>query len=254
MLKVPATSFCRVSLIFSRSQHQHLNTWPGNGRGISHAPHVPLVPIAPICPHSTRRRYRATSNVGYLLTSIRQHSRNRSSTILHTILQMTLNRNDIMNIIIRKATAADALAIIETRLATTQSTEYPTSNNLSKMSKILAQQISIGQEIFIVATNHDDKILGYAAISLNAANLRALYVHPNFSRNGIGRLLLAQIEALALHSGVTTLDVDATLSAERFYTKNGFVVETSTIRIISPWYSTACVPMQKILLAKQHAA
>lgn len=56
----------------------------------------------------------------------------------------------------------------------------------------------------------------------DAARVRAFYVHPQWSRRGIGRQILQACEAAAHESGFTTLELIATLPGEPLYSANGY--------------------------------
>jgi GNAT superfamily N-acetyltransferase len=54
------------------------------------------------------------------------------------------------------------------------------------------------------------------------AKVRAMYTHPDFTRRGVGRLILARCEAAAAAEGFTTLELMATLSGRPLYAAYGF--------------------------------
>ncbi len=56
----------------------------------------------------------------------------------------------------------------------------------------------------------------------DAARVRAFYVHPEWSRRGIGRQILQACEAAAHESGFTTLELVATLPGEPLYSAHGY--------------------------------
>ena len=57
------------------------------------------------------------------------------------------------------------------------------------------------------------------------ARIRAMYTHPDFSRRGIGRLILDTSEQAAKEAGFRAFEMAATLAGEPFYTRCGYVVE-----------------------------
>lgn len=59
--------------------------------------------------------------------------------------------------------------------------------------------------------------------AVDAAKIRAFYVHPDWSRRGIGRRLLQACETAASAAGFTQLELMATLAGETLYTSTGFV-------------------------------
>ena len=74
-----------------------------------------------------------------------------------------------------------------------------------------------------------DHSAGRDAAQLNPAKdrarIRAMYTHPDFTRRGIGRLVLETSEAAAKAAGFKALEMAATLAGEPFYARCGYVVE-----------------------------
>jgi GNAT superfamily N-acetyltransferase len=56
------------------------------------------------------------------------------------------------------------------------------------------------------------------------SRIRAFFVHPNFARRGIGRLLLDACETAARQAGFTALELAATLPGQPLYAACGFHV------------------------------
>ena len=67
---------------------------------------------------------------------------------------------------------------------------------------------------------------GRSAALLNpardAARVRAMYTHPNYTRIGVGRLVLALCEEAARHEGFSEVELMATLAGEPLYRACGF--------------------------------
>ena len=70
-------------------------------------------------------------------------------------------------------------------------------------------------------TGENDNVI---APGESAARLRAFYVHPKWSRRGIGKLITQACEAAALASGFTRLELIATLPGEPLYSANGYEI------------------------------
>ena len=65
----------------------------------------------------------------------------------------------------------------------------------------------------------DSKLLDPA---VDPARVRAMYTHPAYARQGVGRLILLLCEAAAASEGFTRLELMSTLSGEPLYTAYGF--------------------------------
>jgi hypothetical protein len=57
----------------------------------------------------------------------------------------------------------------------------------------------------------------------DAAKIRAFFVHPDWARKGLGKLVLDACEIAARESGFRKAEMGATLSGVPFYTKMGYV-------------------------------
>jgi N-acetylglutamate synthase-like GNAT family acetyltransferase len=58
---------------------------------------------------------------------------------------------------------------------------------------------------------------------IDAARIRAFFVHPDFVRMGIGKRLLEKCEMEAKSFGFDSLELVATLSGEKLYASNGYI-------------------------------
>jgi len=85
-------------------------------------------------------------------------------------------------------------------------------------------------------------IVGTAA--LDAKVVRSVFVNPTRQGQGIGRLLMSEIELRAGEAGVTTLSVPSSLTAEPFYARLGF----RTVREVDHGNERTLV-MEKTLLS-----
>ncbi len=104
------------------------------------------------------------------------------------------------------------------------------------------------QELFLVAEDSTG-LVGFGSIAPASEELRAVYVHPRMARRGVGSALLRGLEALALSRGCPHLHLEASLNAEAFYTKNGYVILRRGIHRLGTIEMT-CVQMRKELVAQ----
>jgi predicted N-acetyltransferase YhbS len=68
---------------------------------------------------------------------------------------------------------------------------------------------------------------GWQAVPLGprgpwCAAIRAIFVHPDWARRGIGRLLVTRAESAAAQSGVTVFELEATLGGVPLYQRLGY--------------------------------
>jgi len=57
------------------------------------------------------------------------------------------------------------------------------------------------------------------------ARIRAMYTHPDYTRQGIGSLILKTAEQAAASAGFKSYEMAATLAGEPLYTRHGYKVE-----------------------------
>ena len=57
----------------------------------------------------------------------------------------------------------------------------------------------------------------------DAAKVRAIFVHPDFARRGLGSLILAHVEAAALAAGFSHFEMGSTLTGVPLYRLKGYV-------------------------------
>jgi N-acetylglutamate synthase-like GNAT family acetyltransferase len=101
-------------------------------------------------------------------------------------------------------------------------------------------------ELFLVA-DRGGEVVGFGSIVPSSGELRAVYVHPDVGRTGVGAAILRDLEQMATATGLSTLHMDASLNAETFYARHGYeVVERGTHRL-SGGAQMACVKMRKAL-------
>ena len=68
------------------------------------------------------------------------------------------------------------------------------------------------------------QLAGIGALVVERSELRACYVLPSVARQGVGRALVNEIEAVARANGLEHLELAASLNAEPFYAALGYCV------------------------------
>lgn len=98
-----------------------------------------------------------------------------------------------------------------------------------------------------VATAPDGELIGFYIAAPEQSLLRAIYVHPAFSRHGIGRGLLERAQAECRALGVTSLWVNASYNAEVFYLSCGYEAVDPVTHPLSQQASMGAIRMVKHL-------
>jgi putative acetyltransferase len=75
----------------------------------------------------------------------------------------------------------------------------------------------------------DEKIVGFGEYNREENEVTGLYVHPDYTGNGIGEKLLEKVEKNAKEHGLDILTCLSTVTAKDFYQKHGYkIVEETT--------------------------
>ena len=152
-----------------------------------------------------------------------------------------------MSTAVRLAQAADAEGISQVILAALHSSnarDYPADVIARVASNFTPDAVSaLLKRRQVLVAIQDHVIVATAALDGNV--VRSVFVNPALQGQGIGRLLMIEIELRAREAGVTVLSVPASLTAEPFYTKLGF----NTVRDVYHGNERTLV-MEKALLSR----
>jgi GNAT superfamily N-acetyltransferase len=77
----------------------------------------------------------------------------------------------------------------------------------------------------------------------DAAKVRAIFVHPEFARQGLGTLILARVEAEARAAGFLRFEMGSTLTGVPFYRQMGYI---EVERIAVPLCNGDALPVMKM--------
>jgi putative acetyltransferase len=85
----------------------------------------------------------------------------------------------------------------------------------------------------------DGQLVGTASWQFNGddgrtARISSVYVDPLFARLGIGRRLLAEVEAMAARSGFGQFGISATINAVPFFEKLGYHEASRGVKMLGP--------------------
>ncbi len=83
--------------------------------------------------------------------------------------------------------------------------------------------------------------------SVEAAKIRAFFVHPDWARRGIGSMILNACEAAAVADGFTSLEMGATLTGVPFYSAKGYIALEQLYVPLANGESLSIVKMEKEL-------
>ncbi|AZE90066.1 GNAT family acetyltransferase [Pseudomonas orientalis] len=152
-----------------------------------------------------------------------------------------------MSTAVRLAQTADAEGISQVILAALHSSnaqDYPADVIARVASNFTPDAVLalLKRRVVLVATQ-DQAIVATAALDANV--VRSVFVNPALQGQGIGRLLMIEIELRAREAGVTVLSVPSSLTAEPFYSKLGF----HTVRDVYHGNERTLV-MEKALLSR----
>jgi len=78
----------------------------------------------------------------------------------------------------------------------------------------------------------------------DAAKVRAIFVHPDFARRGLGSLILAHVEAKAAAAGFRRYEMGSTLTGVPLYRLKGYI---EVERIAVPLWNGESLPVVKMV-------
>ena len=81
------------------------------------------------------------------------------------------------------------------------------------------------------------------------AKIRAIFVHPDWARQGLGSLMLAHCEAAAHASGFTRFEMGSTLTGVPLYTLKGYTEQERSTLPLPNGDDLAIIRMSKVLTA-----
>ena len=78
---------------------------------------------------------------------------------------------------------------------------------------------------------HDGRIVGFAELKTDG-HVNDFYCHHEWQRRGVGTLLQAAVEAEARRLGIGTLFLESSVTAHRFFLRQGFEIEEAKENLI----------------------
>ena len=107
-------------------------------------------------------------------------------------------------------------------------------------AKLMRGQIVIVAEV-------DGVLAGFGELAPEKNLLVAVYVNPDYSRQGVGTELLHELERLARRKQLSFLQMGASLTAVPFYKAHGFQTLGPDVHVLRSGERMDCVRMRKEL-------
>lgn len=130
-----------------------------------------------------------------------------------------------MEIVIRRATAADAEVvhkIVLLALRETNARDYP-SSVIERLVLTLPDKVASNLETWCAfVAIISGRVVGTG--SLNGQTVSSVYVHPDYQGRGIATKLMDAVEDAANVQSQATLSVQSSITARSFYAKRGFEI------------------------------
>ena len=92
-----------------------------------------------------------------------------------------------------------------------------------------------------------DRDAGELDPRIDAAKIRAFFIHPDFARRGLGTLLLEHCESAAAARGFSRFEMMATLPGVRLYAARGYLPSPPVEWPLGDGLTITFVPMSKAL-------
>jgi GNAT superfamily N-acetyltransferase len=156
------------------------------------------------------------------------------------------------NMTIRPATIDDGAGIAEMRHNAIQNVHaaYYDKSILNEWSGScegrIQKLLSNSADVRIVAVT-DSEIVGYGELVTKENLLGACYVLSSAGGKGVGRAIVEELERIARKHGITYLQLDSSLNAERFYLCCGYRITERAKHIMPGGTVMDCVKMHKDL-------
>ena len=158
-----------------------------------------------------------------------------------------------MDIFIRRATSEDVeeIANIFVSCVKTLNVRDYTDEQIEIMAtfcdaQMYLEEIQAGGSIFVAEATKS--IVGFACLAETRQHIDDLFVDPNYTRQGIGTLLLNTLEQVTFAKQKSQLSVTASLTARPFYLSRGFkYVKDSQIFDVATGIEIPVISMVKIL-------
>lgn len=155
---------------------------------------------------------------------------------------------------IREAVAADAAAILnihydavhqlgEDHYSPEQLNAWSPPVNQDRINHFLEN----ADDVYRLVAEMNGAVVGFAEMVIEKTELRACYVSPQYTRQGIGQALVNALEGTARQHGLKNLQLDGSIIAEAFYKQCGYHITGRGQHQLNNGVFLGCVYMQKDL-------
>ncbi|AFZ31129.1 GCN5-related N-acetyltransferase [Gloeocapsa sp. PCC 7428] len=162
-----------------------------------------------------------------------------------------MNETSQQNIKVRKAKLEDAEAICHVHRVSVRTLcikDYTPEQieawvGSSEPENFRKAMVERGETIFVAEI--EELIAGFS--SLFKDEIYAVYVHPEYTRRGVGTRLLKAVEKEAIFQQNKKLKLVSSTTAEPFYQANGYQVVEHSFHTLRSGIQIPCVYMEKAL-------
>ena len=102
-------------------------------------------------------------------------------------------------------------------------------------------------EQYVIVAAQSCQIVGYGVLDTPNGKVGAIYVRPDFARQGVGTAILRELLREAKRNGLCQVCCESSLCAERFHAKAGFEAGRKCGRRFRSGEEIDCIPMTKSL-------
>jgi len=152
---------------------------------------------------------------------------------------------------IRLGKISDTGKISQTHKASIQALckDNYSSENIESWTSILNPEIyenAIKEKILIVA-EQNNIICGFGIIDVDASEICAIYIHPDYTGKGIAKNILSKLESFALEKDLNCLNTCSTINALGFYKHCGYIETEKAFHQLPNNTKLECVKLYKKL-------
>jgi len=79
------------------------------------------------------------------------------------------------------------------------------------------------REGYTIILEFNGKIIGTGTLS--GTNIRRVFIYPSYQYNGLGKLVMRNLEEHAFVNGISILNLSASLVSKRFYDSLGYIIQ-----------------------------